>query len=686
MGAPTLPSAQSKVPAASNKVENLDCHSVNPSSPYEQLVLCVAQEWSRYSALECHVSQIDEAIRTRLLQMGCIGHEIQRCICENKSSIQFDPSLPTLGAFTPVGFAGLPELMIANSYRRALGTKEGINIVLLSPELGPNYEIVTRTNLSTLRTDRYGFFDGLGISVTHSTHPIEVTLVAGVADIALEGLRWCEDHGIPVLNSAFAERTMMSKSASAQFIRSLLNQEYIERFGAQAPDYWNHPYLPPFRRISDGLFRGIVIPSPTRNATTKAHVAELTTIPSAFGVEHNANGLNILLTPVTLLRTLAFAAMTTAKRYVVKPDSESQGYGVTLHDSLLPLDTVRDCFTNLTLLSVLCSPQRLEVGVESYPLYRNGVRLDWNIRALVDKSGIIDYEARVSSWGGPINKSQGAEIWEVRDVLSALGANSPYIEGALKHKIGEFGRLFCTESRANLIGLDIICDAEGALWTCEPNGELSGGISSLADLRGGSHALRASLRQLNGVTSTLKQLKRFARHPSGTTARAVSALESSPLKPEFAKPLQILLYGPVERKEFRDALEDFLLSDDTSLDNQDRISGAVAYISALEIRSLTDELNSALVRLNTRTLPTPYLLYRSKASPLYTKKEIGLGEIARCYRTFDSRAAYQNLSGDLEFLAAKLMGPEVFDALLSTYSALEELSPPGRGGPRRQNS
>jgi hypothetical protein len=389
------------------------------------------------------------------------------------------------------------------------------------------------------------------------------------------------------------------------------------------------------------------------------------------------------MTPVTLLRTLAFTAMTLAKRYVVKPDSESQGYGVTLHDSLLPLDAVRDCFTNLTLLSVLCSPQRLEVGVESYPLYRNGIRLDWNIRALVDKSGIIDFEARVSSWGGPINKSQGAEIWEVRDVLSALGANSPYKEEALKRKIGEFGRLFCTEARANLVGLDIICDAEGALWTCEPNGELSGGIASLADLRGGSHALRASFRQLNGVTNTLKELKWNARNSSGNTARAISALESSPLKPEFAKPIQILLYGPVERKEFRDALESYLLSEDTSLDNQDRISCAVAYISALENRSLTDELNSVLERLNTHTLPTPYLLYRSKASPLYTKKDTGLGTIAECYKTFDGRVAYQNLSSDLEFLAAKLMGPEIFDALLSTYSSLEELSPPSRGGPRR---
>lgn len=176
-----------------------------------------------------------------------------------------------------------------------------------------------------------------------------------------------------------------------------------------------------------------------------------------------------------------FAKEARSSDIVIKPTKESQGRGVIM----LPSESIDEIRSNAIQILQKYGTVILERRIESYPYYnKDGQRLDWNIRLLASKSGVIDMEARVGIRGqDPINKSKGAEIMEVKNVFNSLRNSNGVKLIDIKDKIAVIAKKISQDLDMDFIGLDLIVDENGEPWIIEINGGAVGGMLSLAGIR-----------------------------------------------------------------------------------------------------------------------------------------------------------------------------------------------------------
>lgn len=190
---------------------------------------------------------------------------------------------------------------------------------------------------------------------------------------------------------------------------------------------------------------------------------------------------------------------------VVKPHNQSCGRGVTI----LPAFSVEVIANLAREVVVEFGGALVERRVRSAPLFAaDGTREDWNLRVLVGRGGVLDMEARVGAWGGPINKAQGARIEEAQEVYTRAREVSP--------SLPEFRVVLETISgicvrlgsllQDSYLGLDLIIDEEGIDFTIELNSGNIGGPRSLAAIRIGEEKFKAAAAVLQHLAGCMKRL------------------------------------------------------------------------------------------------------------------------------------------------------------------------------------
>ena len=183
----------------------------------------------------------------------------------------------------------------------------------------------------------------------------------------------------------------------------------------------------------------------------------------------------------------AFTTLCSRNGYVIKPPCEGAGAGVTIIESD-DKNRLRNLISEfIEKVSRQYGIAMVEERIRSYPYYdKDGKRLDWNIRLLACKNGIIDMEARVKPWEetelqGPGNKAKGAWIEEVRDVLNKAGIKDAEQDELVK-EMYEITLKVSKELNGSFLGFDFIIDENKKLYCIEVNAS-PGGIQSLAEIR-----------------------------------------------------------------------------------------------------------------------------------------------------------------------------------------------------------
>lgn len=195
---------------------------------------------------------------------------------------------------------------------------------------------------------------------------------------------------------------------------------------------------------------------------------------------------------------------------VIKPSAESGGRGVLM----VKRPTVAKLTASVSKL--LDSYQRvmIEPWIKSFPLYdEKGKKLDWNFRVLVGKYGVIDIEVRVQSWGEPVNECKGAKVWEVKDLYDKLSTQHGDKLPSYEDFIGMIEKNALQAAQAldsGFLGIDYIYTEEGDLVCNEINAGRAGGIVSLAQIRKDfEDRLKAAKNYINPLLKLIKEKKRI---------------------------------------------------------------------------------------------------------------------------------------------------------------------------------
>lgn len=201
------------------------------------------------------------------------------------------------------------------------------------------------------------------------------------------------------------------------------------------------------------------------------------TPPTVVVTRHNADFI------LPQLQTLFGTSSPADCGFVVKPTDSSCGQDVYLIDE-----------SDLEAIPFLC-PMLLESHaglvvqrrIASADLRgQDKQRLDWNLRVLATTQGTVDWEARVAPWGKRVNKSQGAEVWEVSRLWRELDATAPrpaLAFDAFSERIDELSRRLCALYRTEFMGYDVIVTEDGLPWVIEVNMGNPGGLCTLAAMR-----------------------------------------------------------------------------------------------------------------------------------------------------------------------------------------------------------
>ncbi len=153
-------------------------------------------------------------------------------------------------------------------------------------------------------------------------------------------------------------------------------------------------------------------------------------------------------------------------------------------------------------------------------------RLDWNLRVLATTQGTVDWEARVAPWGKRVNKSQGAEVWEVPRLWQQLAAQTvnPELEfSRFTQRIDELSRLLCTIYRTEFMGYDIIVTQAGMPCVIEVNIGNPGGICTLAAMRS------TTSDRLRATDTLISHWNKLPRQPHGAPEREAPHLSAATL-------------------------------------------------------------------------------------------------------------------------------------------------------------
>ena len=368
-------------------------------------------------------------------------------ICERLSKLEtpitIDRQQPTIGVVIG-GFASNGILLLAFADARARGERVP-NVIMIDADAISQNTLLERSEGRRIALSHGAFFDGRTVSKFYEPIPLVIDLLLGAPRLDEGRRRWITDHAIPVMNSLPLDKITHDKIESMAIVTEL---------GIPVPR----------QRIfsSSGSF--------------KNEMAEI------------------------LQSTAAFIDETNAQRYVVKPPHLSQGRGVELFESDLGLDSIHAIAESIATHLRTHPEVILQEGINSYPVRIGQIRLDSNLRALCSKHGLIDIEVRAAPWGKAVNKSLGAKIWEL-EVYEKLaqreGLSCPFNAQKIVKEVEEIGITIAKRFDCGFIGLDIIVNESGELVVIEVNGESSGGLVSLYNLRSEARALNATNRFLS---------------------------------------------------------------------------------------------------------------------------------------------------------------------------------------------
>ena len=206
----------------------------------------------------------------------------------------------------------------------------------------------------------------------------------------------------------------------------------------------------------------------------------------------------------TLERIQKFVSQNKLREVVVKPMSGKGGRGISFHpasETKAIAEAVEEmlAFHELGVL--------VEERIPSLPLYskKDGTRIDWNIRLIVDSVGVVDWEARTNAWGQAVNLHAGGEVLEVSQLFEKLRCEQPPKFRDFQSAVNKAGLRIARELGAGLLGIDVIWDEHHVPWVIEVNAGPVGGMGSLAKLRKDEGKFKAPLEFLAHIAKKLGQ-------------------------------------------------------------------------------------------------------------------------------------------------------------------------------------
>jgi len=194
---------------------------------------------------------------------------------------------------------------------------------------------------------------------------------------------------------------------------------------------------------------------------------------------------------------------------VVKPLDDSGGRGVKMFDPACD----RQAVAYARKLIDSCEAIVMERRINSFPICRDGTRMDWNVRFMIpfdcDRQPIVNSVmtyVRISTFGEhPVSASKNASVEPLKDVIAALPLSSArkaalYEElKSLMERLGErlIERLggFGIHEMPTLIGVDLILDEDLRWRVVELNSGNVGDIPTVLEHNGFKTAILAPILQ-----------------------------------------------------------------------------------------------------------------------------------------------------------------------------------------------
>lgn len=419
-------------------------------------------------------------------------------ICERLSKLEtpitIDRQQPTIGVVIG-GFASNDILLLAFADARARGERVP-NVVMIDADAISQNTLLESSEGRRIALSYGAFFDGRTVSKFYEPIPLVIDLLLGAPRLDEGKRRWITDHAIPVMNSLPLDKITHDKIESMAIVAEL----------------------------------GIPVPRQT-------------IFSSRGGFQNDMAEI--------LQSTAAFIDETNAQRYFVKPPHLSQGKGVEPFESDLGLDSIHAIAESIATHLRTHPEVILQEGINSYPVRIGQTRLDCNLRALCSKHGLIDIEVRAAPWGKAVNKSLGAKIWEL-EVYEKLaqreGLSRPFDARKIIKEVEEIGITIAKRFDCGFLGLDIIVNENGELVVIEVNGESSGGLVSLYNLRSEPRALDAANRFLSFAHKDCFRNREPATKP-------IIPSEEEPSMKRLARATHHFLYGD-NRKSYPDFIQD----------------------------------------------------------------------------------------------------------------------------------
>lgn len=243
-----------------------------------------------------------------------------------------------------------------------------------------------------------------------------------------------------------------------------------------------------------------------------------------------------------LQKVAAFLDSSESSEFVIKPESYSGGTGVQF---MRTRDARKITDGLLAGASYYPGGWLLEERLECFPLKGIfGRKMDWNLRILAHAHGVIDVEARVHSWGNPVNKCKGAKIEELSYIVDQINKNGGPTYEEMRTVVDALSVKIAKALNVGFIGLDLIWDRNNNPWIIEVNAGPVGGLTSLYELRRSDRDRLAAPRQLAAYLGEQLTPRRAANHEEFIeTPLFSSPLESSVLTQAFLHDMMSTPFG-----------------------------------------------------------------------------------------------------------------------------------------------
>ena len=235
---------------------------------------------------------------------------------------------------------------------------------------------------------------------------------------------------------------------------------------------------------------------------------------------------------------------------VIKPSNLSLGEGVEMISQPIDID---DCLDRVRDSIKKYKSVMLEPWIESFPITNYGEKQDWNFRFIANPQEAFLTEARIHTWGQPVNKALGARICSfdsMSEKLQKTGVPEEKIE-TLHQRIKNISTAIAQHLNLNYVGLDFIVDKDLEPWIIEINSGAVGGMCSVAELNREVFSNANGLAEASNFVKSLEIQKNII---SDTEVVDKSTIES---KFSLAEKFSIFdkLFLKVQPRSFTELLE-----------------------------------------------------------------------------------------------------------------------------------